>query len=92
MLRAGRCVVAQFAETVLNNAVVFRADTVATAEAVCPAGAPYALWCLDDARPTAGALTEHGYRMSETTRPMVCLLDDVTTRPDDHESHEYTTY
>jgi GNAT superfamily N-acetyltransferase len=78
---------ARFAEPVLNNAVLYRADAVAAAEQVYPPGAPYALWCLDDDPPIAAALAERGYRMTETTRPMVCSLDDVPAPPSGPGAH-----
>jgi GNAT superfamily N-acetyltransferase len=68
-------IAARFAEPYLNNAVVLLPEAVGPAARTYHAGPPYALWCLDDDRPTAAALVEHGYVQSETTRPMLRSLD-----------------
>jgi GNAT superfamily N-acetyltransferase len=70
-------VAARFPEPYLNNAVLLAAGAVEPAATVYAPGEPYALWCLDDDRPTAKALIARGYLPSETTRPMIRSLDEL---------------
>jgi ribosomal protein S18 acetylase RimI-like enzyme len=70
-------VAARFPDPVFNNAVVLRAAAVAPAEAVYAGTDRYALWCRADDPATAEALAGRGYRLSEVTVPMRCVLADV---------------
>jgi GNAT superfamily N-acetyltransferase len=69
-------VAAHFDYPVLNNAVILAPAGIEPA-ARTYAAEPYALWCRDDDRHIAQSLADHGYQLSETTRPMVCSLDEL---------------
>ena len=77
VVRGNGFVAARFPEPYLNNAVLFTPDAVESAADVYGSGEAYALWCLDDDEPTSDALAQRGYVHSETTRPMVRVLDDI---------------
>jgi len=79
-------IAARFPDPVLNNAVILAAAAVPTAEAAYDGTPHYALWTRDGDTTTEDALTGRGYRPSETTRPMLCRIEDIEDTEDIEDS------
>ena len=75
VVRGEGFIAARFPNPVLNNAAILAADAIRAAEAIYDGTNHYALWTRDPA--DADVMARRGYRPSETTRPMLCHLEDI---------------